>query len=113
MGRLIGWAPTAKKVSAGYCASLSDGMGLSMGGKGWTMWNPRDSDQAKIGLANGQPGSDTMAIGAGFLGHNIPEINPSCHHQPRITVTGGHTFDTEFQANTRIWVQDHKGPKIQ
>ena len=33
MGRVIGWAPTAKKMSDGYYASLSDGMGLSMDGK--------------------------------------------------------------------------------
>ena len=77
------------------------------------VWKPRDSDQAKIGLANGQPGSDTKAAGAGFPGHYIPEIHPSCHHQPRITVTGGHVLDTEFQEITRIWVQDHKGPMIQ
>jgi hypothetical protein len=49
----------------------------------WTVWKPRDSDQAKIGLANGQPGSDTNAVGAGFLGHEISRNNPSCHHQPQ------------------------------
>ena len=37
------------------------------------MWKPRDSDQAKIGLANGQPGSDTKAVGAGFRGHTISQ----------------------------------------
>ena len=42
----------------------------------WMVWKPRDGDQAKIGLANGQPGSDTKAVGAGFREHNIPEINP-------------------------------------
>ena len=37
------------------------------------MWKPRDSDQANMGLANGQPGSDTQAAGAGFQGHNISQ----------------------------------------
>ena len=67
----------------------------------WVVWKPRDSDQAKIGLANGQPGSDTKAVGAGIPGHDIPEINPSCH-QPRITATGGHVLVTDYQAITRI-----------
>jgi hypothetical protein len=33
------------------------------------VWKPKDNDQAKIGLANGQPGSDTKTVGAGFRGH--------------------------------------------
>ena len=65
------------------------------------VWKPRDSDQAKIGLANGQPGSDTKAVGDGFPTYDIPEINPLCH-QPRITVTGGHVLVTDYQAITRI-----------
>jgi hypothetical protein len=36
------------------------------------MWKSKDNDQAKIGLANGQPGSDTKAVGAGFQEHTIP-----------------------------------------
>jgi hypothetical protein len=67
----------------------------------WLVWKPRDTDQARIGLANGQPGSDTKAVGAGFPGQNIPGINPQCHHQPRITVTGGHVLVTDYQAITR------------
>ena len=66
------------------------------------MWKPKDNDQARIGLANGQPGSDTKAVGAGFSGHDILEINHSCRHQPRITVTGGHVLVTDYQAITRI-----------
>ena len=54
-----------------------------------------------------------MHVRAGFPGHDIPEINPSCHHQPRITVTGGHVLVTEYQAITRIWIQDHIGLMIQ
>jgi hypothetical protein len=67
----------------------------------WMVSKPRDSDRAEIGLANGQPGSDTKAVGAGFREHNIPETNPSCHHQPRISVTGGHVLVTDYQAFTR------------
>lgn len=26
---------------------------------------------------------DTTNVGASFLGHKIPEINPWCHHQPQ------------------------------
>jgi hypothetical protein len=66
------------------------------------VWKPKDNDQAKIGLANGQPGSDTKDVGAGFRGCNIPKINPSCHHQPRITVTDGHALVIDYQAITRI-----------
>ena len=77
--------------------------GLDYGqGRMWTMWKPRDSDQAKIGLANGQPGSDTKAVGAGFLGHKTPEITPHVITNPRIIFTGGHVLVTDYQAITRI-----------
>ena len=66
------------------------------------MWKPRDSDQAKIGLANGQPGSDTKVVGAGFPGHKFPANDPYVTTSPRITVAGGYFLDTEFQAITRI-----------
>ena len=70
-------------MSAGHYVGLSDEIGLVTDKETWTVWKPKDNDQAKIGSANGQPGSDTKAAGAGFPGHNIPEINPSCHHQPQ------------------------------
>jgi hypothetical protein len=68
----------------------------------WTVWKPRDSDQAKIGLASGQPSSDTKAVGAGFLGHKIPGITPHVITSPRITVTGGHVLVTDYQEITGI-----------
>ena len=68
----------------------------------WKVWKPRDSDQAKIGLANGQPGSDTKAVGAVFPGYKIPEITPCVTTSPKIIFTGGHVLDTDYQAITRI-----------
>jgi hypothetical protein len=38
----------------------------------------------------------------------IPEINPSCHHQTRITVTGGHVLVTDYQVITRIGYMTRK-----
>ena len=55
-----------------------------------------------IGLANGQPGSDTKVVRAGFRGHKIRTNDPYVIINPRITVAGGHFLDTEFQAVTRI-----------
>ena len=72
MDRLIGWAPAIKDVGC-HCGWDRLDCGQE---KLWMVWKPRDGDQAKIGLANGQPGSDTKAVGAGFREHNIPEINP-------------------------------------
>ena len=54
-----------------------DGIDLTVDRKKmWMVWKLRDGDQARIGLANGQPGSDTKAVVAGFREHNVPEINP-------------------------------------
>ena len=63
----------------------------------WMVWKPRDSDQAKIGLASGQPGSDTKVVGAGFPGHKFPASDPYVTTRPRITVAGGHFLDIGFQ----------------
>ena len=66
------------------------------------MWKPRQSDQAKIGLASGQPGSDTKVVGAGFQGHKFPSNDPYVTTNPRFTVAGGYFLDTKFQEITRI-----------
>ena len=52
----------------------------------------------------------SASIRAGFPGHKIPANDPCVITSPRITVAGGHFLDTEFQAITRIWVQDLIGP---
>ena len=42
----------------------------------WLVWKPRDSDQARIGLANGQPGSDTKAVGPDFRDKISQKLTP-------------------------------------
>ena len=48
--------------------------------KVWWFGLPRFFDLAKIGLAIGQPGSDTKFVATGFPGINFPE-NGLCAHQ--------------------------------
>ena len=64
------------------------------------VWKPRDSDQAKIGLANGQPGSDTKVVGAGFPGHKSQQMTLVSSPAPGLLFAGGHFLDTAFQAIT-------------
>ena len=39
----------------------------------WWVGLPKFIDPAKIGLANGQPGSDTKSVTTGFPGNKFPE----------------------------------------
>ena len=50
--------------------------------KVWWFVLPRLFDLAKIGLANGQPGSDTKFVATSFPGIDFPENGP-CTHQPQ------------------------------
>ena len=50
--------------------------------KVWWVGLPKFFDLAKIGLANGQPGSDTKFVRTGFRDINFPENGP-CAHQPQ------------------------------
>ena len=68
--RLIGWAPTAQKCR-GHCVAILHGKlgwGVVMV---WWVGLPKLIDLAKIGLANGQPGSDTKFVTTGFPGINF------------------------------------------
>ena len=47
---------------------------------------PKFIDLAKIGLANGQPGSDTKSVTTGFPGNKFPEKTVVLS-SPRITVS--------------------------
>ena len=48
----------------------------------WWVGLPKFFDLAKIGLANGQPGSDTKSVTTGFSGYKFPEKRPSCSSAP-------------------------------
>ena len=59
------------------------GWGLVMA---WWVGLPKFFDLAKIGLANGQPGSDTKSVTTGFPGNKFPEKTVVLI-SPRITVS--------------------------
>ena len=52
----------------------------------WWVGLPKFIDLAKIGLANGQPGSDTKSVTTGFPGNKFPEKTVVLI-SPRITVS--------------------------
>ena len=52
----------------------------------WWVGFPKFIDLAKIGLANGQPGSDTKSVTTGFPGNKFPEKTVVLI-SPRITVS--------------------------
>ena len=54
--------------------------------KVWWVGFPRFFDLAKIGLANGQPGSDTKFVATGFPGIKFQKL-AVVHTSPRITVS--------------------------
>ena len=54
--------------------------------KVWWVGFPKFIDLAKIGLANGQPGSDTKSVTTGFPGNKFPEKTVVLI-SPRITVS--------------------------
>ena len=54
--------------------------------KVWWFGLPRSFDLAKIGLANGQPGSDTKFVATGFPGINSQKM-ALVLISPRITVS--------------------------
>ena len=66
--RLIGWAPTAKRCRGHCVAILHEKLGWGLV-KVWWVGLPKFFDLDKIGLANGQPGSDTKFVRTGFLGY--------------------------------------------
>ena len=83
--RLIGWAPTAKKRRGHCVAILQEKLGWGLV-KVWWVGLPKFIDQARIGLANGQPGSDTKSVTTGFPGNKFPE-KTIVLISPRITVS--------------------------
>ena len=54
--------------------------------KVWWVGLPKFIDRAKIGLANGQLGSDTKSVATGFPGNKFPEETVALI-SPRITVS--------------------------
>ena len=54
--------------------------------KVWWVGLPKFIDRAKIGLANGQPGSDTKSVATGFPGINFQKM-ALVLTSPRITVS--------------------------
>ena len=70
----------------GHCVAILHekyGWGFA---KVWWVGLPKFIDLAKIGLANGQPGSDTKPVTTGFLGNKFPEKTVVLI-SPRITVS--------------------------
>ena len=70
----------------GHCVAILHeklGWGLVMV---WWVGLPKFIDPAKIGLANGQPGSDTKSVTTGFPGNKFPEKTVVLI-SPRITVS--------------------------
>ena len=55
-------------MSGHYVAILHEKLGWGSV-KVWWVGLPKFIDLAKIGLANGQPGSDTKSVTTGFLGY--------------------------------------------
>ena len=74
-----------QKVSGHCVAILREKLGQGVV-KVWWVGLPRFFDLAKIGLANGQPGSDTKSVTTGFPGNKFPEKNVVLI-SPRITVS--------------------------
>ena len=71
--RLIGWAPTAKSVGITVWLSCTGSLaGVLV--RVWWVGLPKIFDLAKIGLANGQPGSDTKSVATGFPGINYQKM---------------------------------------
>ena len=50
--------------------------------KVWWVGLPKFIDLAKIGLANGQPGSDTKVVRTGFPGYKFPSQWSLCSPAP-------------------------------
>ena len=70
----------------GHCvAILHEKLGWGLV-KVWWVGLPMFIDLAKIGLANGQPGSDTKSVTTGFPGNKFPEKTVVLI-SPRITVS--------------------------
>ena len=70
----------------GHCvAILHEKLGRGLV-KVWWVGLPKFIDLAKIGLANGQPGSDTKSVTTGFPGNKFPEKTVVLI-SPRITVS--------------------------
>ena len=66
----------------GHCvAILHEKLGWGLV-KVWWVGLPKFFDLAKIGLANGQPGSDTKFVTTGFSGYKFPEKDRRAH-QPQ------------------------------
>ena len=83
--RLIGWAPTAKNVGITVWLSCTGSLaGVLV--RVWWVGLPRFIDLARIGLANGQPGSGTKFVGTGFPGINFQKM-ALVLTSPRITVS--------------------------
>ena len=82
---MIGWAPTVKRSWVTVwlsCTRSLAGVWLRSGGLVCLSF----SDLAKIGLANGQPGSDTKFVTTGFLGNKFQKMAVVLT-SPRITVS--------------------------
>ena len=70
----------------GHCvAILHEKLGWGLV-KVWWVGLPKFIDLAKIGLANGQPGSDTKSVATGFPGINFWKM-ALVLTSPRITVS--------------------------
>ena len=70
----------------GHCVAI---LHEKLGGglvKVWWVGLPKFIDLAKIGLANGQPGSDTKFVATGFPGINFQKM-ALVLTSPRITVS--------------------------
>ena len=71
---------------SGHCvAILHEKLGWGLV-KVWWVGLPKIFDLAKIGLANGQPGSDTKSVTTCFLGINFQKMSVVLT-SPRITVS--------------------------
>ena len=82
---MIGWAPTAKRCWVTVwlsCTRSLAGVWLWFGG----LVLPKFIDPAKIGLANGQPGSDTKFVTTGFPGIKFQRMTVVLT-SPRVTVS--------------------------
>ena len=83
--RLIGWAPTAKRVRITVWLSCTGSLaGVLV--RVWWVGLPRFINLAKVGLANGQPGSGTKSVGTDSPGTNSQKM-ALVLISPRITVS--------------------------
>ena len=74
------------KKELGHCVAILHGkLGWGLV-KVWWVGLPKFFDLAKIGLANGQPGSDTKLVRTGFSGYNFQKM-ALVLTSPRITVS--------------------------